>query len=86
MGFPGLILFLTKKDDEFVHEQSKEALNWSITFVVIFIVSYILKFFVIGYFLILLLCGAHLVLTIWAAIATSNGKDFRMPFALRLLK
>ena len=31
-GFiPGLIIYLVKKDDAYVNDQAKEALNWSLT-------------------------------------------------------
>ena len=31
---PGLIVYLVRKDDDFIVDQAKEALNWSITFII----------------------------------------------------
>ena len=86
-GFiPGLILFLVKKDDAYVYDQSKEALNWSITVILAYIAACILAFIVIGAFLIPVIGLAHLVICIMGAVATSKGQAFRAPFALRLVK
>ena len=52
-GFiPGLILYLVKKDDPYVKDQSKESLNWSITVMLAYLVAMLLSFIVIGVFLI----------------------------------
>ena len=48
LGFiPGLIFFLTQKNDPYVQDQSKEALNWSIT-VMIACVAIGVIFFILG--------------------------------------
>jgi len=86
-GFiPGLIFFLAKKDDAYVYDQAKEALNWSITAVIGYIAGFILTFILIGILVLLAVGIAHLVFCIMGAIAASSGKDFRVPFAIRLLK
>lgn len=87
LGFiPGLIFFLTKKDDPYVYDQAKEALNWSITAVIGYFVGFILTFILIGILVLFAVGVAHLVFCIMGAIATSSGKDFRVPFAIRLIK
>jgi uncharacterized Tic20 family protein len=86
-GFlPGLIFYLVKKDDPYIQDQSKEALNWSITTVIGYIAGFILTFVVIGIFVFLILGICHLVFCIMGAVAVSNGKTFRVPFAIRLMK
>jgi hypothetical protein len=86
-GFiPGLIFYLSKKDDPYIQDQAKEALNWSITAIIGYIAGIILTFILIG----ILVCAAigicHLLFCIMGAIAASNGKPFRVPFAIRLVK
>lgn len=86
-GFiPGLIFYLIKKDDPYIQDQAKEALNWSITAIVGYFASLILTFILIGIvgFFIVGIC--HLVFCIMGAIGTSNGKAFRVPYAIRLIK
>ena len=86
-GFiPGLIFFLTKKDDPYVLDQSQESLNWSITAIFGYMISFVLVFIVIGTLTMLAVWIAHIVFCIMGAVATSNGKPFRVPFAVRLIK
>ena len=86
-GFiPGLILFLVKKDDPYVLDQSKEALNWSITAAIGYFAGVILTFILIGVFVMMAVGICHLIFSIMGAIAASKGKNFRVPFALRLVK
>lgn len=86
-GFiPGLIFYLIKKDAPYIQDQAKEALNWSITAIIGYVAGLILTFVVIGILVLLVVGICHLVFCIMGAIATSKGKDFRVPFAIRLIK
>ena len=86
-GFiPGLIFFLVKKDDAYIYDQAKEALNWSITAIIGYFAGVILTFVLIGVLVLLAAGIAHLVFCIMGIVATSNGKSFRVPYALRLIK
>ena len=86
-GFiPGLVLYLVKKDDAYIQDQSKEALNWSITAAIGYFAGFILSFVLIGFIVIPAVGICHLVFCIMGDIATSNGKPFRVPFAIRLIK
>jgi len=87
LGFiPGLIVFLVKKDDAYVFDQAKEALNWSITALIGYVAGAILTFVLIGALAMLAVGICHLVFCIMGAIAASKGESFRVPFALRLIK
>lgn len=83
---PGLIIYLVKKDSAYIQDQSKEALNWSITTIFAYIVALILSVVVIGLLLIPVIGICHLVFCIMGAVATSKGNGFRVPFAIRLIK
>jgi uncharacterized protein len=86
-GFiPGLIVYLIKKDDPYVVDQSKEALNWSITAIIGYCAGLILTIILVGVLVMLVVGIAHLVFCIMGAIAASSGKPFRVPFAIRLVK
>ncbi|MBN8785876.1 MAG: DUF4870 domain-containing protein [Terrimonas sp.] len=79
-----LIIYLIKKDDStFVAAHAKESLNFQITLVLIIIV---LMISVIGWFLLWLPGIIALVLVIVATIKASDGKLYRYPFTLRLIK
>jgi uncharacterized protein len=86
-GFiPGLIVYLVKKDDAYIQDQAKEALNWSITAMIGYAISFVLTFVLIGLLGFMALGLCQLVFCIMGAVATSNGKDFKVPFAIRLIK
>jgi uncharacterized Tic20 family protein len=86
-GFiPGLIVYLIKKDDPYVLDQSKEALNWSITAIIGYFAGVILTFILIGVLVFIIVGLAHLIFCIMGAIGASNGQPYRVPFAIRLIK
>ena len=87
-GFiPSLVIWLIKKDGSpFVADQAKEALNFQITLMFGYILSFILIFIVIGLFLIWALAITNLVLCIVAGIKANSGVEYRYPFAIRLIK
>ena len=87
-GFiPSLVVWLIKKDSSpFVAEQAKEALNFQITMLIAFAISYVLIFIVIGFFLLWALAIANLVLCIVAGVKANAGENYRYPFALRLIQ
>jgi uncharacterized Tic20 family protein len=87
LGFiPGLAFYLVKKDDAYVQDQAKEALNWGITFLLVLIVGKILTIILVGFLVIGFAWLCNVLFCIMGAVATSDGKPFRVPFALRLIK
>ncbi|HTF95994.1 MAG TPA: DUF4870 domain-containing protein [Cellvibrio sp.] len=86
-GFiPGLLMYLLKKDDAYVLDQSKEALNWSITALIGYVAGMILTVILIGVLVMAAVGICHLVFCIMGVIAATSGKPFRVPYALRLIK
>ncbi|MEN9569468.1 MAG: hypothetical protein RL172_699 [Bacteroidota bacterium] len=82
-----LVIYLLKKDESyFVKEHAKESLNFQITLFILYIVSAILIFILVGILLIWLLSIANLVLVIVATIKASEGKLYRYPINFRLIK
>lgn len=87
LGFiPGLIVYLTKKDDPFLLDHAKESLNWSITAMIAYMAGFILTFVVIGVLVFFALAVCHLAFCVMGAVAASNGGGYRTPIALRLIK
>jgi len=86
-GFiPGLVFYLINKDDAYVQDQAKEALNWSITATIIYLIGFVLTLIVVGILVIAAIGIVHMVFSIMGAVAVSSGKPFRVPFAWRLIK
>jgi uncharacterized Tic20 family protein len=83
---PALVVWLLKKDEsEYIGEQAREALNFQVTVIIAHIISWILMFILIGFFLMVAVWVANIVLCIMAAVATSKGEPYQYPFALRLI-
>lgn len=82
--FAPLIIYLLKKDESaFVTAHAKESLNFQIT---IMIAAIILIITVIGILLLWVLGIISTVLVIIATIRASEGKLYKYPFAIRLIK
>jgi uncharacterized Tic20 family protein len=70
----------------YVAEQAKEALNFQITVFLLAMLFALLMFVLIGFVLLWALGIANLILVIIAAIQASDGKPYRYPYSLRLVK
>lgn len=82
--FAPLIIYLIKKDESsFITAHAKESLNFQIT---VFIISMILLISVVGILLLWLVGILSMVLIIVATIKASEGKLYRYPFTIRLIK
>jgi uncharacterized Tic20 family protein len=81
-----LIIYLVKKDSPYVTAHAKESLNFQLTLVIAYIISFILVFVIIGIFLIWLIALANLVLVIIATIRASENKLYKYPFSIRFIK
>jgi uncharacterized Tic20 family protein len=79
-----LVIYLIKKDESsFVNYHAKESLNFQIT---IFIVIVVLFITVIGILLAWIVGILALVFVIMATIKASEGKLYKYPFSLRLIR
>ena len=84
-----LIIWLTKgEQDKFVKDHAVEALNFNITLIIGYVISWILMAVTFGllFFLPTLVWIVGLIFQIQGAIAANNGKTYKYPFALRLVK
>lgn len=82
-----LIVMLTKGNESaFTRDQAVEALNFQITVILAYVVSWVLTIVLIGFLLLFAVWIGSLVLMIMAGIAANKGQAYRYPFALRLVK
>ena len=82
-----LIIWLIKKDDmSFVEDQSKEVLNFQISMTIYLIGSAIFIILLIGIPIFIGLGIFNIIITIIAAIKANEGKKYRYPINLRLIK
>ncbi len=79
-----LIIYLVKKDESaFISHHANESLNFQIT---VFLVSIVLFVTIIGILLLWVVGILSLVLVIVATIKANEGKLYRYPFSIRLIK
>jgi uncharacterized protein len=84
--FPGLIVWLLKKDESpYISAQAREALNFQISLLIAYFISCVLMFILIGFLLIGLVWLANIIFSIIAAIAASKGENYCYPISLRLI-
>jgi uncharacterized Tic20 family protein len=80
------VLWLIKKDEsEFINDQGKGALNFSISVLLAWIVCIPFTFIVIGFAMMGIVLVTWFVFAIIAALAASRGEHYRYPFSLRLI-
>ena len=87
---PLIGLLIATKDQPFLREQSRLALNGTITYAIFLFASFVLSVTVILSIIGIPLMGLALVLTLYGgikgAIESSQGRFYRYPLSLNLLR
>ena len=82
-----LIIWMIKKEEmPFVEDQGKEVLNFQISMTIYLLISGILCIILIGIPIVIGLVIFCFIITIIAAISANDGKAYRYPVNLRLIK
>jgi uncharacterized Tic20 family protein len=82
-----LIVWLAKRGDSpEIDEHGKESLNFQISMLIYNVVAGVLCLVLIGFALLFILHFLNLVLVIVASVQASEGKLYRYPLNLRLIK
>ena len=82
-----LIIWLIKKDEmPFVEDQGKEVLNFQISMTIYLLISGILCIILIGIPILIGMVIFCFIITIIAAISANDGKFYRYPINLKLIK
>ena len=82
-----LIVWLVKRNDSpEIDENGKESLNFQISMLIYNVIAGVLCLVLIGFVILAILHILNLVLVIIASIQASEGKFYRYPLAIRLIK
>jgi len=82
-----LIIWLMKKDQsEYIDYHGKEVLNFQITMAIAFVISFLLMFILIGFFLLAGLAIFELIVIIIGGIKANDGVRYQYPFSIRFIK
>lgn len=86
-GFIGpLIIYLTSgRDDPFVRHHSAESLNFQITVLIAYIVSFVLILVLVGLLMLMVVGIGALVLEIVGSVAAYRGEWWRYPVNIRFV-
>jgi uncharacterized Tic20 family protein len=81
-----LIIYLVNGDkDPYVRHHSAEALNFQLTLLIAYLVSFVLMFVLIGFLLIFVVWILAIVWGIQAAMAANRGEWYRYPVSIRFV-
>jgi uncharacterized Tic20 family protein len=82
-----LIVWLAKRSDSpEIDENGKESLNFQISMLIYNVIAGVLCLVLIGFIILAILHILNLVLVIVASMQTSEGKFYRYPMTIRLIK
>lgn len=81
-----LIIYIVKKDSKFVNDHAKESLNFQLTCLIAYVISFFLMFVLVGILLMVVLHVFRLVVCIIATIRANEGKMYRYPFTIRMVQ
>ena len=81
-----LVIFLVKGDNPFVRHHAAEALNFHITTTIYATVSAVLILVLVGFLMLAVLGVFFLVCSVLAAVAAGNGRSYRYPLTLHLVR
>jgi len=82
-----LIVWLAKRNDSpEIDEHGKESLNFQISMLIYNVIAGVLCLVLIGFVILAILHILNLVLVIIASLKASEGKLYRYPLAIRLIK
>lgn len=82
-----LILWLLKRaDSPYLEAAGKEAVNFNISWMIYMAIAAFTILMLIGFLLLPLVCIAWLILVIVASIKASEGRIYRYPLTIRLIK
>src|SRR2546428_2054505 len=82
-----LIVWLAKRSDSpEIDEYGKESLNFQISMLIYNVIAGVLCLVLVGFIILVILHILNLVLVIVASIQASEGKFYRYPLAIRLIK
>ncbi len=82
---PSLLVYLVKNEG-WVKENARNALNWQLSALLYYAISWVLVIVIIGFFLPWLLVALNAIFCLVAAIRSSKGEDYRYPMTIEFIK
>lgn len=88
LGFIGplIVMLVFGPRNAFVKKESTEALNFQITVLIGYLISFVLMLVVIGIFLFFVVWILSLIFCVIAAVKNNQGIEYRYPINIRFVK
>jgi len=88
LGFIGplIVMLVFGPRNAFVKKESTEALNFQITVLIGYLISFVLSLIFIGFILFAVIFIASLIFIIIAAVKNNQGIEYRYPINIRFVK
>jgi len=88
LGFIGplIVMLVFGPRNAFVKKESTEALNFQITVLIGYLISFVLMLVVIGIFLFFVVWALSLIFCVIAAVKNNQGIEYRYPINIRFVK
>ncbi len=88
LGFIGplIVMLVFGPRNAFVKKESTEALNFQITVLIGYLISFVLMLVVIGVFLFFVVWILSLIFCVIAAVKNNQGIEYRYPINIRFVK
>jgi len=86
IGLWGPLIILLAAKDKNVKKHAKNALNWQLSSIIYYIVSFILMIILIGFLLLFAVYIVNIVFSIIAAVKASEGETWKYPLSIPFLK
>ena len=83
---PLIVMLVFGPRNAFVKKESTEALNFQITVLIGYIVSFVLMFVVVGIFLFFAVWILSIIFCVIAAVKNNQGIEYRYPINIRFVK
>jgi uncharacterized Tic20 family protein len=80
-----LVLWLLNRDDPYVEQQAKEALNFNISFLIYGVAATLSIILVVGLVALPVVLVTWFVLVLVAAVKAGNGEDYQYPLTIRFV-
>ncbi|GHJ60059.1 hypothetical protein NOK12_25770 [Nocardioides sp. OK12] len=82
---PLLVLLLKGSTSPYVRRQAVESLNFQLSMLIYFAVSFVLAFVLIGFLLLPVVGVLWLVFTIIGSVKSAEGGEYRYPLTIRMV-
>lgn len=84
--FGALVIWLARKEDAWVEEEAREAINFQITVMIALVAGFILLIVFVGIFVIIGVSVLNVVFCVIAAAHVHGGESYRYPLSLKLIQ